>query len=89
VFQQYSALLNALVGEQPIISAASELRYSGTMEVETKSIIAGLVLLLLAAGPVFAQSCIPPQRGYYGLSPNSPALTGGGSAGHNRLQQAF
>jgi hypothetical protein len=28
-----------------------------------------------AAGPAFAHSYIPPQRSYYGLSPNSPALT--------------
>jgi len=52
-----------------------------------KTLIAALALLSLAAGPVFAQTYIPPQRGYYGLSPNSPAITGGGSLGHNRLQQ--
>jgi hypothetical protein len=55
--------------------------------------IAALALLTLAAGPVFAQSYVPPS-GYvpqsgYGINPNSPALTGGGSLGHNRLQQAF
>jgi hypothetical protein len=58
-----------------------------------KTIIAALVLLSFAAGPLFAQSYVPQsavQAGYYGLvSPNSPALTGGGSVGHNRLDQAF
>jgi hypothetical protein len=54
-----------------------------------KTLIAALALLSLAAGPVFAQTYIPAQRGYYGLNPNSPALTGGGSLGHNRLDQAF
>jgi hypothetical protein len=29
------------------------------------------------------------QPSYYGVNPNSPALTGGGSLGHNRLQQEF
>ena len=57
------------------------------MEIEMRTIIAALTLLTLAAGPVFAQTYIPPQRGYYGISPNSPAITGGGSLGHNRLQQ--
>jgi hypothetical protein len=51
-----------------------------------KTLIAALALLTLAAGPVFAQGYVSPQRGYYTtLSPNSPALTGGGSLGHNRL----
>jgi hypothetical protein len=54
-----------------------------------KTMLAALALLALAVGPVFAQSYIPPQHGYYGVNPNSPALTGGGSLGHNRLQQAF
>jgi hypothetical protein len=55
-----------------------------------KTIIAALTLLTLAAGPVFAQTIVQtPHPGYYGVSPNSPALTGGGSLGHNRLQQAF
>jgi hypothetical protein len=54
-----------------------------------KTIIAALALLTLAAGPVFAQSYIPQQRGYMTISPNSPALTGGGSLGHNRLDQAL
>jgi hypothetical protein len=57
------------------------------MEIKMRTMIAALALLSLAAGPVFAQTYIPPQRGYYGLSPNSPAITGGGSFGHNRLQQ--
>jgi hypothetical protein len=53
-----------------------------------KTIIAALALILLAAGPVFAQTIIQnPQPGYYGAAHNSPALTGGGSFGHNRLQQ--
>jgi len=53
-----------------------------------KTLIAALALLALAAGPVFAQTVIQtPQFGYHGFSPNSPALTGGGSVGHNRLQQ--
>jgi hypothetical protein len=39
------------------------------------------------AGPVFAQCYIPPQRGYYTLSPNGPALTGGSSLGHNQLDR--
>jgi hypothetical protein len=53
-----------------------------------KTLIAALALLTLAAGPVFAQSYVPPQRGYYTLNPNSPALTGGGSLGHNQLDHA-
>jgi hypothetical protein len=53
-----------------------------------KTLIAALALLTLAAGPVFAQSYIPQQRGYYTLNPNSPALTGGGSLGHNQLDHA-
>jgi hypothetical protein len=52
-----------------------------------KTIIATVALLSLAAGPVFAQSFVPPQRGYYGFNPNSPAATGGGNLGHNLLQQ--
>jgi hypothetical protein len=55
-----------------------------------KTLIAALALLSLAAGPVFAQTIIQtPQSGYRGVNPNSPALTGGGSLGHNRLQQEF
>jgi hypothetical protein len=60
-----------------------------TWRSKMKAMIATLALGLLAAGPVFAQSYIPPQRGYYGINPNNPALTGGGSLGRNRLQQAF
>ena len=53
-----------------------------------KTLIAALALLSLAAGPVFAQTIIQaPQPGYYAAAHNSPALTGGGSFGHNRLQQ--
>jgi hypothetical protein len=54
-----------------------------------KTLIAALGLLSLAAGPVFAQTFIPqvPPAGYYGFNPNSPALSGGGSLGHNRMQQ--
>jgi len=54
-----------------------------------KTVIAVLALLSLAAGPVFAQSYVPyiPQAGYGLINPNSPAITGGGSFGHNRLQQ--
>jgi hypothetical protein len=55
-----------------------------------KTLIAALALLSLAAGPVFAQTIIQtPHPGYYGVNPNSPGLTGGGSLGHNRLQQEF
>jgi len=51
-----------------------------------KTLIAALALALLAAGPVFAQTMIQvPQSGW--AAQNSPALTGGGSFGHNRLQQ--
>jgi hypothetical protein len=63
------------------------------MQTEMKTMIASLALLSFAAGPVFAQSYIPPStyvpQSGYGINPNSPALTGGGSLGHNRLQQAF
>jgi hypothetical protein len=71
------------------------------MEINMKPMIAALALLSLAAGPVFAaspvlaassyipQSAYVPQSGYHGVNPNSPALTGGGSIGHNQLQQAF
>jgi hypothetical protein len=53
-----------------------------------KTIVTALALLSLAAGPVFAQTIIQtPRPGYYGVNPNSPAITGGGSLGHNRLQQ--
>jgi hypothetical protein len=53
-----------------------------------KTMIAALALVLLAAGPVFAQTIMQtPQPGYYWGAHNSPALTGGGSFGHNRLQQ--
>jgi hypothetical protein len=60
-----------------------------------KTTIAVLALLLLAPGPVFAQGYYltqpgyGPPFGYYGGSRNSPALTGGGSIGHNRLQQVL
>jgi hypothetical protein len=58
------------------------------MEKKMKAMIAALALVLLAAGPVFAQTIIQtPQPGYYGGVHNTPALTGGGSLGHNRLQQ--
>jgi len=58
------------------------------MEMKMKTLIAALALLSFAAGPVFAQTVIQtPHPGYYGVSPNSPGLTGGGSFGHNRLQQ--
>ena len=53
-----------------------------------KTVIAALALLSLATGPVFAQTVIQtPELGYYGVNPNSPAVTGGGSLGHNRIQQ--
>jgi hypothetical protein len=54
-----------------------------------QAMIRPLALGLLAAGPVFAQSYIPLQRGYYGINPNNPALTGGGIPAYNRLQQTF
>jgi hypothetical protein len=66
-----------------------------------KTVIGALALLSAAAGPAFAaspvfaagsyvpQSAYVPQSGYYGVNPNSPGLTGGGSLGHNRLQQEF
>jgi hypothetical protein len=57
-----------------------------------KTLMAALALVSLAAGPVFAQTVIQPQvpqSSYYGADPNSPALTGGGSLGHNWLQQRF
>jgi hypothetical protein len=57
-----------------------------------KTLVAALALLSLAAGPVFAANS-PDfgtiQPGYYRVNPNSPALTGGGSLGHNPLQQEF
>jgi hypothetical protein len=55
-----------------------------------KTMIAVLALVLLAASPTFAAGSPifgTAQPGFYGISPNSPALTGGGSVGHNRLQQ--
>jgi hypothetical protein len=52
-----------------------------------KTLIAALALITVAAGPVFAQSYVAPQRGFYTLNPNSPALTGGGSLGHNQLDR--
>jgi hypothetical protein len=57
-----------------------------------KTIFAALALLSLAAGPAFAAgspSFGTTRPGYYGVNPNSPAITGGGSLGHNRLQQEF
>jgi hypothetical protein len=71
------------------------------MEIKMKPMIAALALLSLAAGPGFAaspgfaagsyvpQPAYVPQSGYYGVNPNSPAFTGGGSIGHNQLQQVF
>jgi hypothetical protein len=57
-----------------------------------KTLISALALLSFAAGPVFAQTYIPRSGyvtpGFYGVSPNSPALTGGGSFGHNQLDHA-
>jgi hypothetical protein len=53
-----------------------------------KALIAALALLSVAAGPVFAQTVMQtPHPGYWGGYQNNPALTGGGSFGHNRLQQ--
>jgi hypothetical protein len=60
-----------------------------TWKSKMKAMITTLALGLLAAGPVFAQSYIPPQRGYFGFNANSPAITGSGSLGYNRLQQTF
>ena len=55
-----------------------------------KTLFAALALLSLAASPVFAQTIIQtPNPGYNVVNPNSPGLTGGGSLGHNRLQQQF
>jgi len=61
-----------------------------------KTLMAALALLSLGAGPVFAAgspsfgtSLGTTLPGYYGVNPNSPALTGGGSLGHNQLQQRF
>jgi hypothetical protein len=51
-----------------------------------KTLIAALAFLSLAAGPVFAQTIMQTPHPYIGVQ-NSPALTGGGSFGHNRLQQ--
>jgi hypothetical protein len=63
------------------------------METKMKVIITALALLSLAAGPVFAAGAYVPQSayvpGYLGVNPDSPPLTGGGSMGHNQLQQAF
>jgi hypothetical protein len=52
-----------------------------------KTLIAALALALLAAGPTFAQTIIQTPHPGYVVNPNSPGLTGGGSLGHNRLQQ--
>jgi hypothetical protein len=60
-----------------------------------RTIIAALMFLSLVAGPAFAAGSdissheYVPQPGFLGVNPNSPGLTGGGSLGHNRLQQAF
>jgi hypothetical protein len=43
-----------------------------------KTLIAALALLTLVAGPVFAQSYIPRQDGYYQLTPDDPAWAGQG-----------
>jgi hypothetical protein len=41
-----------------------------------RTIVAALVLLTLATGPVFAQSYVPPQPdGYYSVSPGDQAFT--------------
>jgi hypothetical protein len=66
------------------------------MEAKMKTLISALALFSFAAGPVFAQSYIPragnvTQPGFYGVygfSSSSPALTGGGSLGHNQLDHA-
>jgi hypothetical protein len=50
-----------------------------------KTIIAALVLLSLAAGPVFAQTIIQtPQGGYYPLTPDDPAWAGQGPQWRHR-----
>ena len=43
-----------------------------------KTLIAALALIMLVAGPVFAQSYIPRQGGYYPLTPDDPAWAGQG-----------
>jgi hypothetical protein len=101
---EYSALLKALFEKRLIISRRASFIYpfgfrSNDGDRKMKTMIVALGLLSLAGGPVFAASPVfgagsyVPQSGYvpgyYGVNPNSPALTGGGSIGHNRLQQAF
>jgi hypothetical protein len=49
-----------------------------------KTLIAALALLTLAAGPVFAQTYIQPQGGYYPLTPDDPAWAGQGPNWHHR-----
>jgi hypothetical protein len=49
-----------------------------------KTLIAALALLSLAAGPVFAQRYIPPQGGYYPLTPDDPAWAGQGPTWRHR-----
>jgi len=87
-------LLNSPLSPEPVGSMWAGC-FRQTTEMEMKAMIAGLALFSLAAGPVFAagayipQSAYVPPSGYYGFNPNSPALTGGGSLGHNQLQQRF
>jgi hypothetical protein len=81
------------------ISGAKELHFAcwasdKRWRSKEKTMIAALAPRLLAAGPVFAQGSYVSPSAYlrhsgYGINPNNPAITGGGSFGHNRLLQAF
>jgi hypothetical protein len=54
------------------------------MEIEMKTLFAALALLMLAAGPVFAQSYVPQQDGYYPLTPADPSWAGQGPGWDHR-----
>jgi hypothetical protein len=56
-----------------------------TMEIEMKTLIAALALLMLAAGTVFAQSYISQQdESYYPLTPADPSWAGQGPGWDHR-----
>jgi hypothetical protein len=55
------------------------------MEIEMKTLIAALALLMLAAGTVFAQSYISQQdESYYPLTPADPSWAGQGPGWDHR-----
>jgi hypothetical protein len=49
-----------------------------------RTVIAALALLALVTGPVFAQTYVPSQGGYYPLTPADPSWAGQGPGWDHR-----